>query len=77
MSDLVGNLEDRFSHNEAHITKQGVQLMMVLLVIFFVFLILFCFVVAMSDLVHEVEAILHLPELLKSFLKMRKYFHIV
>ena len=45
MSDLVGNPEDRFSHNEAHI--QGVQRRMVLVVIFFDFFksLFVCFVV--------------------------------
>ena len=65
MSDLVGNPEDRFSHNEAHMymhVTQGVQHRMVLVVIFCIFNIkLFCFVVAMCDLVHDVEAVFHLP----------------
>ena len=43
--------------------KQGVQRRMVLVVSFFVFLKLFffCFVVAILDLVHDVEFILPFP----------------
>ena len=42
---------------------EGVQCRMVLVVNFFVFLKLlyFCFVVAICDLVHHVEAIFYLP----------------
>ena len=55
MSDLVGNPEDRFSHNEAQLYNVGG---------FRIFEIkLFCFVSAMGDLVHDVEAILYLPKL--------------
>ena len=45
---------------------QGVQCSMVLVVNFFVFwkVLLFCFVVNICDLVHDVEAILSFPELL-------------
>ena len=42
---------------------EGVQHRMVLVVHFFLFLF-FCFVVAMCDLVHDVEDIFHLSELL-------------
>ena len=46
-------------------SKQGVQRRMVLVVNYFVFLKLFILVVvAISDLVHDVEAIFHLPYLL-------------
>ena len=77
MSDLVGNPEDRFSHNKAQkilalcstqtqisLGKgQGVQCRMVLVVNFFVFLKLnvFCFVAAILNPVHDLEAIFHLP----------------
>ena len=56
MSDLVGNPEDRFSQNEAHLI-QGVQCRMVLVVIFshFFLNIFFCFVDAIFDLVYDVE----------------------
>ena len=56
MSDLVGNPEDRFSHNEAHLLLQGVQGRIVLVVILFQFFCC-CFVVAIFDLVHDVKAI--------------------
>ena len=39
---------------------EGVQHKMVLVVNIFVFLIIFCFVVVLFDLVHNVEAIFHL-----------------
>ena len=67
MLDLVGNPEDCFfttrlisfpqTNLSAHL--QGVQRRMVLVVNFFVFLRLsfFCLIVAMCDLVHNVEAI--------------------
>ena len=46
-------------------SHKGVQRKMVFVVIFFSFLyIFFCFVVAMCDLMHDVETIFHLPELL-------------
>ena len=48
----------------SHLTlKQGVQCRMVLVVNFFDFFFnfYFCFVVAIFDLVHNVEAIFHLP----------------
>ena len=44
--------------------KQDIQRRMVLVVNFFIFLkkkFFFCFVVAICDLVHDVEAIFHLP----------------
>ena len=45
--------------------QQGVQHRMVLVVIFFrIFKIIFCFYVAILDLVHSVEAKFHLPQLL-------------
>ena len=54
MSDLVGNPEDRFSHNGAQL--QGVQRKMVLSSYFFK-IIIFCFVVAIFYLVHNVKPI--------------------
>ena len=46
MSDLVGNPEDRFSQNEAH-------MMFLIVVNFFDFY----FVISTNDLVHNVEAL--------------------
>ena len=42
---------------------QGVERRMVLVVIFFLKILTFvlCFVVAMNDLVHDVETIFHIP----------------
>ena len=60
-------------------TKQGIQRRMVLVVILFVFsqMKCFCFVAAMNNRMHGVEAIFHLPMLLKAsgnnFLKCKSH----
>ena len=52
----------RWRHRDS-LENQGVQRRMVLVVNFFIFLKfkLLCLVVAICDLVHDVEAIFHLP----------------